>query len=621
MPVPPLTRRLLLASWGAAAAAVLAGAGGLALWRTLPPPPEPPRGPMLLAPMVGVIEPCILARDGDAGGWVPGCTGPQGSAAALLESTLRTLQPQDGPYPLGYTLPVPLLNLFQAAGTDWTLDTQQVERLVRTIADSPRPLVLYLFSTHFATGAPIEAALQRDPANLAVTRDGPLPQDHYTDGSVIHNWSFARTDNAITQRREQAITAVLGALCRLDAPQRARVRGITLLGELHHLFPHFETGMGFEPPYRVSDTSPASVQDFRTFLRQRFASVAALNRALDSDYASFDAVEPPTKDIRSEPLTRYADHIDSFAHGTLPVAGWLHAPGGPHWVRIYRNGGFVARTRVSLNRQDVLAARPAFGDANVGWRWDMDFHRLPVGLHRIDILLERAEGPPALLATRQIAIMDKRQRTPAPAAQEPLPAHVPAPPGVEFYVDQPHEQAAYYYNPLVPLWHAFREQQVLRYLRHFDALVARSCMAATPRYTHQILPFGNPSWDAHKFAIDVSLQPGSGLQLGVSLYGETSYGDSFAQWHARHGGAPYGITEFHPLRAMTPQALGQVLDRHAQHGARFLSFFLEPRWQGAVVPRTHNPFSLDPDNQGFGSDVLYRSLQQTLADAPAPAGR
>ncbi len=119
--------------------------------------------PMLLAPMIGVIDSCVLEQEG-----VPSknpadlqttCTGPNGSAAALVESTLSQLEPHGsahGPYPLGYTLPVPLLQLFRQDPQGWVIDSNIVARLVPTVRDTNRPLILYLFSTHFATDAPLE---------------------------------------------------------------------------------------------------------------------------------------------------------------------------------------------------------------------------------------------------------------------------------------------------------------------------------------------------------------------------------------------------------------------------------------------------------------------------------
>lgn len=592
------------------------------------------KGPMLLAPLVGVNDSCIeqakaspapaLATAGNADDLAASCGGAQGSAAALIESTLKQLAPAGtatSPYALGYTLAVPLLALFKQAPDGWEIDGERVARVARTVKESSRPVVLYLFSTHFSVGSELEQALASDPANLAQTRNGPLPTGRYY-GAPIYNWSVARTDNTLTKRREQALGAVLDAMCTLGQRERTRIAAVTVLGETHQLFPDFEAGMGFGGPYRISDYSPASVRGFQAYLRQQFGSVAPLNRALGSDYAGFDAVALPSRDIRTEALARYTEHLDAFAHGSLPVTGWAFAGQRPRqpgqtrpapWVHVYLDGAPIGKVRADRGRQDVAQAVPEVQQADTGWRMDLDFRHVAPGLHRVDVLLEQRPGELTPIGSRQIAIMDARQKTPQPQPQKPLPATAPRRAGVLGHIDQPLEQASYYFNPLAPYWHAFRGQQVADYLAHFSQQVARSCLAEVPRYTHQIVPFSNPGWDENKFAIDQSLQPGAGLRLGVSLYGDAAYGARFPAWLRTTGHKVYGVTEFHPLHAMDAPQLRQVLASHAAQGAQFLSFFLEPRWKGALVPRdAHNPFSFDPDNPQFGSDVLYRSMQRVL---------
>lgn len=621
----------------AACAALAAGAGGLALLAKHHNTPPKHTGPMLLAPMFGTFDTCIAtptatpsagagnaatARTQDgARTLAETCTGPNGSAAALVESTLSALQPPEraqGPYPLGYTLAVPLLQLFRATEQGWALDTERIQRLARTVRDTQRPLILYLFSTHFATDAPLEKALATDPANLAQTRDGPMPTSQYY-GAPLYNWTLARTDTPLSAYRVQATQALLTEMCRLPAQDIAKIRGVTLLGELHHLFPDFESGMGFGGSYRVTDYSPASVAGFQQFLRQEFQHIDRLNRRLGANYATFTEVQPPSRDIRTEPLQRYTEHIDSFAHGSLPIAGWAFAPrpagAPPAWVHVYRNGTFIGKTPVNKGRQDVLQAKPELGDANTGWRLDMDFKRLPVGLHRIDVFLEARPGRLQALGTRRIAIMDDRQRPPAPLAQQALPASAPPDAALQAHIDWPAEQSSYYYNPLVPLWHSFRGQQVVDYLQFFQGVVKQSCLAGTPHYTHQIIPFTNPSWDENKFAIQASLRALPGMRLGVSLYGDATYGTAFSQWYASTGHPGYGVTEFHPLKAMNAPALQHTLNQHAARGAQFLSFFLEPHWQGQLVARDANMFSFSPENAPFGSAQLYQSAQRLLTTA------
>lgn len=621
---PPL-RHTTLAITLASCAVLAAGAGGWALWHSQFPAIARAAGPLLLAPMVGVIDSCVWEPSASAAPLPPdlqtSCTGPEGSAAALLEATLSALsplQPQGraaAAYTLGYTLPVPLLQLFRQSADGWAIDPDTVNRLVRTVRDTDRPLILYLFSTHFATDAPLETALAQDPANLAHTRDGPLAPSRYYD-SVIHNWSLASTENELSARRVQATQAVLEAMCRLPAKDVAKIKGVTLLGELHQLFPDFEAGMGFDAPYRVTDYSPTSVAGFQRFLRQEFGRIEQLNRVLGADYPSFDAVQPPSRNIRTEPLQRFTEHIDSFAHGSLPISGWAYVPqaqgAAPAWVHIYRNGVFVGKTPVNQGRQDVLAAKPEFGDANTGWRLDMDFRRLPAGMHRVDAFLEPTPGHLVHLGTRHIALMGRDQSAPQALPQKSLPASVPADAALQAHIDLPTEQSSYYYNPLVPLWHSFRQQQVVDYLQFVNGAVNQSCLAGTPHYTHQIIPFSNPSWDANKYAIQASLQPIQGIRLGVSLYGNAAYGEVFSRWYRQTSHAGYGVTEFHPLKAMDAPAVQQMLGQHAQRGAEFVSFFLEPRWQGALVARGHNTFSFGPENTQFGSAALYQAVQQVL---------
>ncbi len=68
--------------------------------------------------------------------------------------------------------------------------------------------------------------------------------------------------------------------------------------------------------------------------------------------------------------------------------------------------------------------------------------------------------------------------------------------------------------------------------------------------------------------------------MGVSLYGEPTYGSSFFKWLAGTRHKHYGVTEFHPLKPLDARDLRRVLAAHEAQGAQFLSFFLEPRWNG-----------------------------------------
>lgn len=164
--------------------------------------------------------------------------------------------------------------------------------------------------------------------------------------------------------------------------------------------------MGFGGPYRVTDYSAVSRAGFRDFLRTRFGTLEALNRAVDG-FASWDAIDPPSKDIRSEPLRHFHEHIDLYAQGVLPVSGCLaltaHRAAAPRcWCTAMEN--WLTRTcppQPPGRRQ----AKPEFKDANTGWRGDLDFRHRQTGLHRLDFYLQEDMRPLVSLGPRQIAVI------------------------------------------------------------------------------------------------------------------------------------------------------------------------------------------------------------------------
>jgi hypothetical protein len=581
---------------------------------------------LLLAPMIGALDNCLFAKS--AAHSRAACGGPSASAVHLIEATLQSLGPQfskDGRFELGYTLNVPLLRLFnRGADGGWHIDTEAVRRVAHTIRDIDRPAVLYLFSTHFGVGGAMEAHLAQDAANLAHTPQGPLPKDKYYDTEILP-WSVARTDNELTLRREQAMRAVLAEVCAQPSAVQKRVKAVTVLGEVHQLFPGFEAGMGFESPYRVTDYSEVSRRGFQRFLAEQFGQISRLNAWVNAEYPGFDAVEPPARDIRTQPLRTFHDHIDAYAGGRFPVSGWASVPGRagqPLWMRVYVNGQQVARVPVNQGRQDVFAARPDLPSADVGWRHDVDFSRFATGLYQVDMALESPDGGLQHLGRRAVGVLDRTQLPPAVLPQTPLPAMREPDTDTAFYVDSPKDQQSVYFNPLVPLWHGYRASQVTAYLAHMGKVVQNTCLGPVVS-THQIIPFTNPGWDESRFAINDSLRLAGGMGLGISLYGEPIYGDSLTKWlngtaqpgavRPRPGvSGQYGITEFHPLKPLDAQELREALLRHWGQGAYFVSFFLEPRWEGGRIEPGMNLFSLDPQNPRFASDRLYQSFSNLL---------
>ena len=173
----------------------------------------------------------------------------------------------------------------------------------------------------------------------------------------------------------------------------------------------------------------------------------------------------------------------------------------------------------------------------------------------------------------------------------------------------------FFFNPLAVQWQDFRNRQVLDYLHFMEQPLIDSCMSSTPRFTHQLFPYPNPSWAHDKYAVDASLRASGRLHLGISLYGEASYGDSFFEWKLQSHRGDYGVTEFHPLRGMDSTEFEATLARHRNSGARFISFFTEARGvrpSGVINKGSTIPY-FSPGNPQYNSDRLYRSLQVMMA--------
>lgn len=578
---------------------------------------------LLIAPMIGGLNACIfnkkqLVHDTPSSTYTQLCVEDEASASGLINATLAQIsknKEQVGNYQLGYTLYVPLLKLFDVDSGEYKINKDAIGRVVQSINHVERPVILYLFSDHFEVGSKMEELLAKNNENRLYSKHGVIPLDTYY-GSKIYPWAFTNTANELTHLREIAVNAVLDEVCLLPRDVQKRVAGVTMLGELHHMFPDFQGGMGFSGDYVISDYSAQSVQDFTTYLGKRYGSIWRLNNYLGSSFKSFEQVKPPAKDIRKDPLKHYWEHLDAYAHGVLPISGWVaDRTVGPHdksWVQLYDNGKFLARVPVAFGRQDVLLAHPELASSDVGWQFNWRYADAPPGLHTIEVLLERGSGPMVRLASRKIAIMERSQAAPGELPVHPLPKTVDASTDILSQVDNPKDQMSYYYNPLAVVWHDFRRQQVTKYLEHFAKIAQSKCIDSDRVYSHQILPFVNPGWDETKFGVGRDLAVPANMALGVSLYGEASYGTSFFDWINESNRRAYGITEFHPLKAMSPAELAFVFDRHYQRNASFLSFFVESVGLSEDPESKPNIFSFDKHNKNAGSDTLYESVKNIL---------
>ena len=590
------------------------------------PPPSPRSTPFLIAPAVEGVLLCDEAvadvQIASMNAALALCRQRKSHGAAALKRLLDTLEPggPQGQVQVGYTLTVQLLSLYRKPvkpSKDWQIDTEQVDVLLDLIAQVQRPVVLYLAADHFDSNGAIVEELRHDPANLMQLRDGkPLELGYF--GYRIMPWTM-QTDLAIpvNHYRTLALQYVAQRIKALPKPVQSRIAAITLAGELHHMYPDFENGMGRYQDIRVTDYSAASVAGFRQWLQQQYKDIADLNAQMGFSYASFDEVPAPSKDIRKEKLAGFAEHYDAFADGVLPLAGWLWDPQTTiTQLDLYVDGQRIGPVPRGLNRLDVYRAEASILSPNVGYRYDFDYSSLPAGRHIAQIVAQTSKGNHSLAEVEFVVVArDQSSATGrAPATVTGL-KKAKAMDGVRSWLDLPRAGQDLYFNPLARDWNRYRNYQVQQFLAAFHQVALRSGLPADKLYSHQIVPRVNSSWNHQLFAVDGTIAGSTPWKQGLNMYGGSTDSPWVRAYLAQEKITDYGVPEFHPQQWKTPGVHLAALRSHYQGGARFVSPYyfslIAERFKGTAEHGV-NRMELHPDNAKDGSQQLYQAIQ-TLA--------
>ncbi len=535
---------------------------------------------------------------------------------ALLDSVGPTLSPS-GHFALGYTLNLPLMRFYTKSPTGWALDQSFITTAVRTIHDVKRPVVVYLSANHFTDGGiDLSNELAHDPKNLMWTAKGPLPADQYMVVG-LHAWTLADPEAPINRMRRAALAATVDAICKLDTVSRARIQAVSVLGEVHQLYGNFLSGEGYTTGFDVTDYSPISIAGFRRFLQENFNTIGALNKALGASFSNFDAVSPPSKDIRHDHLNNFFEHIDAFAAGWVGVQGWAFDPSGtPVQIAIYLDGKQRGQVTANLNRPDVAESDPAITTPNVGWHYDLDYRADAPGVHTLEIFRETPAHRLVSIARELITIVPRDQSPSQPIPPAPVAADPQDPEShVRAYLDGPPRLTPLFYNPLATLWLEYRRQQVASYITGFAQLAAQSCLPKDVIFSHQLLPQLNSSWDSDLMAVDTSQQPNPAYHQGATLYGGAAFGEAFFNWKQARGWSDYGVSEMHPRFALTQAQFTDMLQAHREHGARFVApYFMTIVPLGIRQSQTGGlgKMTITPDNHQLGSDTFYAAISDVM---------
>ncbi|MDD2712702.1 MAG: beta-galactosidase, partial [Simplicispira sp.] len=302
--------------------------------QTAAPSPARPASaaPFVIAPMIegqgyckaGLAEPQLglaIAR----------CAQRKDSGVKELGAALDALEPggAKGAVQVGYTIGINLLeHPKEGAFNPFGFLTQALRTL-------NRPAVIYLFANHFA-GSHAQPPIQ--PDSMARFADQSIPTEKYFQRSITPLSLGLHTPVSANAQRKSALAKVGKWYASLPPASRKKIVAFTLAGELHHFYDDFSSGMGRFDNIRVTDHSPASVQAFQVWLRQRYRDVPALNQALGAEFKDFSQVQPPSKNIHSDRLGHFSEHFDSYAHGVVPIEGWLERLAPNQQIRVYLNG-------------------------------------------------------------------------------------------------------------------------------------------------------------------------------------------------------------------------------------------------------------------------------------------
>jgi len=576
----------------------------------------------LIAPMMEGLRGCKSASDNlqinSSDLAVELCRQRKESAATLVEEKLSEIGPESsvsGRFKLGYTLGMPLLSYVDIEDKETPINRGRIRDDLRIISQSERELVLYIFSNHFVGSDQIDAAelISSDSQSLMQLASGRSPTDKYFN-SAIYPWSVGNPKSKIREYRTASLKAVVDEMCKLPVKDRVKIRAITTLGEVHHFFPQFKSGMSYDGGYQITDYSESSVAEFRAWLESKFSNIDMLNAQLSSNFKSFGDINPPSKNINKDHLNSFFEHIDAYSHGVIPFYGWAyHEEGKLFDIYVYLNGQYVGVADTNLTRLDVEQSIKELNNSNVGYRYNLDFTRLPKGVHKVELRFI-SEGKASALGEYELVVMGRTQTSPVSIVQQELiRVDDKKPKNIRYWSDHPKNLTAVFYNPLSKLWNEFREIQIKNEIEYYARILKSSCMDGSKVFSAQIAPMFNGSWNSNFFATAESLKKNENYSLGINLYGGIVYGDHFFDWLSHQQHNRYGVPEMHPMTSQNPDVMVEAMSRHNLNGAVFLSPYyisLQPRRFG--FDQEHGKFKISPDNNHYGSTQYFKALQMIM---------
>jgi hypothetical protein len=535
----------------------------------------------------------------------------------LLQNHLDALQPRHtaGPIQLGYMMAINVYDLFvRNPEGQWTFDESQVKFFTDLFLEVGRPVVINLRANHFVGEGPLPVELMTRESSFARLNDGSPVQESYYFNAIFAPTFSLDESIPLNHYRFGGFRRAVEMLVDFDRRHPGILHAITLAGEIHHFLSELAdpTVAGRFDDSRMTDYSPASVNDFRQWLKLRYTGIGQLNSRLGTPFQNWEEVEPPRVDLRNQPGGLRWMHMDSYGNGLLPLFGW--AAGPLHGALfVYLNGMNIGQAEYGLNRLDVYEAIPAFENSDIGFRFDLDYRKMAAGPHVIHVVLQRDDGRRFLVGRRSIIIGDRN--TPAPPNKIRGLDDLPEPcnqQGRLAWLDHPSEGISLWFNPYAAEWQQFREHQVNTLLMKFANLAVKAGMDPGKLYSHQIMSQFEGCWNRVAFAVPAEPPATDTFAPGVDLYGGAAVYPGLSSFT---GGRKYAVPELHPRmgKLISKGIFLRALRYHRALGANFVCpYFMALREPHGAAANPVDALMIHPLNPALGSLFFYSALVEFL---------
>jgi hypothetical protein len=510
------------------------------------------------------------------------------------------------------------INVYDLFGKDssgqWVFDHAQMKFFTDLFLEVGRPVVINLRANHFVGEGPLVDELITHESSFARLNDDSTVKEIYYRNAVFAP-TFSLDDSIpLNHYRFGGFRQVIDLLVAFDRKNPGMIHAITLAGEIHHFLAELADpgAAGKFDGARMTDYSPASVRDFRDWLKLRHVSLGRLNERFGTPFESWEEVSPPRHNLSTEDTAPRWQHMDSYANGILPVFGWATPP-LDGVLDVYLNGAHLGEAEYGLSRLDVYEAIPWLRDSDIGFRFDLDFRALAAGPHLIHVVLQRDDGRRFLVGRRSIVIGDRKTSS-TPGAFPGL-DDLPEPfdnRGRVAWLDHPPEAMRLFFNPFAAEWQLFREHQVNALLLKFAQIAVDAGVDPHKLYSHQIMAQFEGCWNRVAFAVTDEAPPDNLFAPGVDLYGGSAIYRGLAGFTR---GRRYAVPELHPRmgKRISKDVFLQALKYHRELGANFVCpYFTALREPHGAAANPVDALLIHPLNPAFGSLFFHSALVEFL---------